>query len=392
MNKKYFEFYNPVKIVAGYKSLANLPFELKLIKGLNPLILTDKGVKEAGLLDKVLKAFSGSTVKPCNIIDDIPSDSSVKIVNSIAEIYKSSGCDSIIAVGGGSVIDTAKGVNIVVSLNIKNLKEYEGAETIDKKLNPLIVIPTTSGTGSEATYVAIISDPDENVKLAFTSYFILPDLAIIDPEMTLTLPQKLTATTSMDAITHSIEAYTSLQKNPLSDSYAITSIRLINKYLIKTIKDGKNLENRYSLALASLLAGISFSNSMVGIIHSISHALGGVSHLPHGLANTIILPYGMEFNFEKCNKLYAELSLHFDIYDIKKSEEENARELISKIFSLQKELKALTGIPTKLKDAGVKKADFPKIAEKAVLDGSSIFNCKEFTEEDVINILQKAYE
>ncbi len=388
--KKYFEFYNPVKIIAGFKALPNLSFELSLMESKKPLIITDKGVKKAGLLEKVLMSFADTSLTPI-IIDDTPSDSSVKVVNEIGKLYKRENCDSIVAVGGGSVIDTAKGVNIVVSLNIESLKEVEGAEIINKKLRPLIVIPTTSGTGSEVTYVAVISDPENNVKLAFTSYYILPDVAIIDPEMTLTLPPELTATTSMDALTHAIEAYTSLQKNPISDSYSITSIKLINEYLIKTIKNGKSKDNRFNLALASLLAGISFSNSMVGIIHSISHALGGISHLPHGLANTIILPYGMEFNFDKCLNLYSELSLFFNVFAPEKTREENAKAFISKIFYLQKTLGELTGIPIKLSEAGVKKEDFDKIAEKAILDGSSVFNCKEFDREDVKVILEKAF-
>ncbi len=389
--KKYFEFYNPVKIIAGFKALSNLPFELNLLNVKSPLILTDFGVKKAGLLEKVLKSLYNTDIKPCDIIDKIPHDSSVETVNEISESFRKSGCDSLIAIGGGSVIDTAKGVNILISLDDNDLKKYEGAEIIDRELKPLIVIPTTSGTGSEATYVAVISDPKHNIKLAFTSYFLLPNLALIDPEMTLTLPPKLTATTSMDAITHAIEAYTSTQNNPLSDAYSLTSIKLINENLIETIKDGNNRERRFNLALASLLAGISFSNSMVGIIHSIAHALGGVMKIPHGLANTIILPFGMEFNFDKAYKRYSEISRYLGIFLPEKSEKENARALIERIFELRENIEKLTGLSLNLKDNNVKKDDFEKIAEKAMVDGSVIFNPKEFNKEDVIKILEKAF-
>ena len=389
--KKYFEFYNPVKIIAGFKALSNLPFELKLLNVKSPMILTDLGVKKAGLLEKVLKSLYNTDIKPCDIIDKIPHDSSVETVNEISESFRKSGCDSLIAIGGGSVIDTAKGVNILVSLDDNDLKKYEGAEIIDRELKPLIVIPTTSGTGSEATYVAVISDPKNNIKLAFTSYFLLPKLALIDPEMTLTLPPKLTATTSMDALTHAIEAYTSTQNNPLSDAYSLTSTKLINENLLETIKDGNNRERRFNLALASLLAGISFSNSMVGIIHSIAHALGGVIKIPHGLANTIILPFGMEFNFDKAYKRYSEISRYLGIFLPEKSEKENARALIERIFELRENIEKLTGLSLNLKDNNVKKDDFEKIAEKAMVDGSVIFNPKEFNKEDVIKILEKAF-
>ncbi len=388
---KYFEFYNPVKIIAGFKALPNLPFELKLIGVKSPMILTDPGVKKAGLLNKVLKSFYNTDIKPCDIVDKIPHDSSVETVNEISESFKKSGCDSLIAIGGGSVIDTAKGVNILVSFDDNELKKYEGAEIIDRELKPLIVIPTTSGTGSEATYVAVISDPKNNIKLAFTSYFILPKLALIDPEMTLTLPPKLTATTSMDALTHAIEAYVSTQNNPLSDAYSLTSIKLINENLVETIKDGNNQDGRFNLALASLLAGISFSNSMVGIIHSIAHALGGVMKIPHGLANTIILPFGMEFNLDKAYKRYSEISRYLGIFQPGKSEKENARALIARIFELREEIEKLTGLSLNLEDNNVKKDDFEKIAEKAMVDGSVIFNPKEFNKEDVINILERAF-
>lgn len=393
MLPSYYEFLNSVKILSGRNALENIPFELKNLGSSRPIILTDNLLAKIGLVDHVVNAFKGSDIVIGTIFEDIPPDSSVAIVNQIAKIYHQYECDSIIAIGGGSVIDTAKGLNILISEETDDLMNLMGSEILTKKQQPFIAVPTTSGTGSEATLVAVIANPDKNVKMEFTSYKLLPDVAVLDPRMTITLPPKITASTGMDALVHAIEAYTSIQKNPMSDAFAFAAINLIREYLPKVIENGKDEEARLAMANASLMAGASFSNSMVGVIHGIGHALGGIARVPHGDAMTILLTHGMQFNFEKVGHLYGELLLPLagaEVY-ANTPKENRADKTIEVIKELQNSLKDKVGLPMLLSEVGVKKEDFNRIAEKAMNDGALIFNPREVNYEDILHILELAY-
>lgn len=393
MLPSYYEFLNSVKILSGRNALENIPYELKNLGASRPIILTDNLLAKIGLVDHVVNAFKGSDIVIGTIFEDIPPDSSVAIVNKIANIYRQFECDSIIAIGGGSVIDTAKGLNILISEETDDLMNLMGSEILTKKQQPFIAVPTTSGTGSEATLVAVIANPDKNVKMEFTSYKLLPDVAILDPRMTISLPPKITASTGMDALVHAIEAYTSIQKNPMSDAFAFAAINLIREYLPKVIENGKDEEARLAMANASLMAGASFSNSMVGVIHGIGHALGGIARVPHGDAMTILLTHGMQFNFEKVGHLYGELLLPLagpDVY-ANTPKEERSHKTIEVIKELQNSLKEKVGLPMRLSEVGVKKEDFNRIAEKAMNDGALIFNPREVNYEDILDILEQAY-
>ncbi|MEN9430445.1 MAG: hypothetical protein RJA86_1304, partial [Pseudomonadota bacterium] len=274
MAKSYYEFFCPVKIVAGHKALEHIPFELAALLAKRPMIITDKGVRGAGLLEHVANAFEGADSQIVVIFDDVPPDSSLSTVRNAAAIYRENNCDAIIAIGGGSVIDTSKGVNILVSEGGNDLLKYSGAHNLPKPLKPFFVVPTTSGTGSEVTMVAVISDTDKGVKLPFTSYFLMPNAAILDPRMTQTLPPHITAMTGMDALTHAVEAYTCLGHNPVSDAFATAAIRKVSENLMKVMDSPKDADGRLELAQASTMAGVAFSNSMVGLVHALGHSLG----------------------------------------------------------------------------------------------------------------------
>lgn len=393
MIPSYYEFHNAVKVISGKKALENIPFELKNLGGRKPLILTTKSLLKNGQVQIVVDSFYGFDIEPGPICKDIPSDSSLEIVNEIAKLYKKTNCDSIIAMGGGTVIDTAKGVNILVSKGSEDITEFMGLEAIEGKLKPLIAVPSTSGTGSEATLVAVIANPEKKVKLEFISYNILPDLAVLDPRMTLSLPAKMTASTGMDALAHAIEGYTSIQKNPLSDAYAFASIDLIRKYLIKTVKDGQNEENRIAMANASFMAGLAFSNSMVGIVHAIGHACGGLSNIPHGEAMAILLPYGMEYNLHKVGESYEKLLLPIGGVELYAGtpKEKRAEKAIEVVRNMAKELNNLCGLPIRLRDAGVLEKDFERIAKTALNDGAALANPVEVNYEGIMDILKNAY-
>ena len=393
MLPSYFEFYNPVKINSGKEALETIPYELNLLQVKKPIIITDKGIVNAGLLKIVLSGFNDSNITIGAVYDSTPPDSSIKTVNEIANLFYENKCDSIIAVGGGSSIDTAKAVNIVVSEGDNDLRKFMGVDRINKTQKPLIVIPTTSGTGSEVTQVAVISDKSRNIKMAFTSNLLMPKVTILDPRMTLSLPPKITATTGMDALTHAIEAYTCLQKNPLSDAYAFASINLIRENLIIATKNGKDKNARFAMANASTMAGAAFSNSMVGAVHAIGHACGAVANVHHGNAMAILLPYIMKYNSDKIGNLYAELLLPLagDEIFAKTPANERAKKSIETVLLMNHQLNKICDMPVNLRDAGVTEAQFDEISEKAQNDGALLPNPKNLTKEDILNILREAF-
>ena len=258
---------------------------------------------------------------------------------------------------------------------------------------PLCIIPTTSGTGSEVTGVAVIRDESRDLKLEFISTNIQPDIAVLDPEMTVSMPPKVTASTGMDALCHAVEGYTCLQKNPLSDAYATTALRLISENLLKATKDGSDTDARIAMANAALMAGISFSNSMVGIVHGIGHALGAVSRVPHGVAMNILLPHCMMYNMDVCKAGYADLLLYLagpEIYAAT-PESDRAYSCVRFIRHLSEQLHDLCGLPLTLSEAGVREEDFPRIAEASLRDGANLVNPKYVDRDVILSILNRAY-
>ena len=379
--------------MSGENALENLPHELKMMGAKKPIVLTDAILAKCGTLDKVQKAFKGFDIDVTETYTEIPPDSSIKVINEIAGIFTAKGCDSIIALGGGSVIDTAKGLRIVIEQGGTDIMYYMGLDSLPRKDRiAFAVIPTTSGTGSECTNVAVIANPDKNVKMEFISYDLLPDFAVLDPRMTETMPPKITANTGVDALVHAIEGYTCLQKNPLSQSYAFAAIRLITTFLPKAVLEGGNHEYRLAMSNAATMAGIAFSNSMVGLVHAIGHAVGGVAHVPHGIAMSILLPHVMKFNLETIKPAYAELLLPLAGAEIYATtpKEERAQKAIEFVTAFIKQFESV-GLPTKLSDAKVTEDQFDAIAQTAINDGAIVVNPIMATKEQVIEILKEAF-
>lgn len=394
MAKPYYEFFCPVKVIAGHAALEHIPFELSTLGAKRPMIITDKGVRSNQLLAPIEAAFESTETVIGYIFDDVPPDSSLETVRKAAQLYRDNQCDAIIAVGGGSVIDTSKATNILVSEGGDDLLKYSGAHNLPKPLKPFFVIPTTSGTGSEVTMVAVVSDPEKNVKMAFASNYLMPHAAILDPRMTQTLPPHLTAMTAMDAMTHAIEAYTCMAANPISDAYATAAIKKISNSLFGVLDNASDAHGRLELAQASTMAGIAFSNSMVGLVHSLGHALGAVAHLPHGLCMNLFLPYVLEYNKEVNGDKIAELLLPLAGPDIYAQTPANLRaeKAISTILTMRDRLFSLTKLPRTLSETGkVTEAQLDEVAEKALNDGSIIYNPKEASLEDLKTILKKAW-
>lgn len=399
----YYEFCNSVKTIVGHKALEQIPQSLKAINAQRPMIITDKGVEQAGLIKIVQAAMQKSKLKAAAIFDSVPADSDVKVVNEVAKLYRSKKCDSIIAVGGGSVLDTAKGTNILVSENAADLMQFVGYGNVKRKLRPLVAVPTTAGTGSEVTSVAVIANHEKNIKMAFGSLFLLPDIAIIDSRMTKTLPPTITAFTGMDALTHAVEAYFCLAKNPLSDTTALAAIQLIAQNLVNVVKKPTDMDGRLALVLASNLAGMAFSNSMVGLVHNIGHAIGGVCGVPHGVCMNVLLPYGLEYNLHKAANYIGELLYPLageEVYN-KTPKKERPLKTVEYIRKLIQDLHDATDgkHPRFLKEVYdrsgkqmIPKEKLPDIARTAMSDPAQFYNPEDLDYNDYIMVLEAAWE
>lgn len=392
--KPYYEFFCPVKVIAGHAALEHIPYELSSLGAKRPMIITDKGVRANNLLAPIEAAFTSTDVEISFIFDDVPPDSSLETVRAVAQTYRANNCDAIIAVGGGSVIDTSKAANILVTEGGDDLTKYSGAHNLPRPLKPFFVIPTTSGTGSEVTMVAVVSDNQKNVKMPFASNYLMPNAAILDPRMTQTLPPHLTAMTAMDGMTHAVEAYTCMAANPISDAYATAAIKKVSASLFNVLDNPTDTDGRLELAQASTMAGIAFSNAMVGLVHSLGHALGAVAHLPHGLCMNLFLPYVLEFNKEVNGHKIADLLLPLAGPDIYAQTPANQRadKAIAYINTMRDRIYDLTKLPRTLSETGkITKEQLDEVADKALNDGSIIYNPKEATFKDLKSILEKAW-
>jgi alcohol dehydrogenase len=387
----FFEFHNPTRVVYGAGLASDFTAELELLDIIKYFIVSDGIISNLGLVKQVVAGLTSAGFEGTGEFLDVAQDAEIKGVNACAEKAKASGAEGLIAIGGGSVIDTAKAANILTSEGGDLVVDYSGAHTLKKPLKPLVVIPTTAGTGSEVTVAAMVYDEENREKLAFTDKFLLPRLAVLDPEMTLSMPPLLTASTAMDALTHAVEAYVSLQWSPASDALAVAAVELISKNIVQATENGNDLQARSTLLIGSNLAGIAFSHSMVGCVHSMAHATGGLFRVPHGIANAILLPHGMEYNFEAGKAKFAKLAPIMGQEVSGSSVDDAARKTIEAVRKLTHRLNRICGLPLTLRDVGVLENNLFKIAETAVLDGTAFYNPREVVADDLLLHLRNAY-
>jgi alcohol dehydrogenase len=338
----------------------------------------------AGIINKIIEKIENKFFE-IFIYDNVESDPSTETINKIYEKVKSDNIDLLIAVGGGSSIDASKGVS-VLSNNQGRLIDYAGVDKVENKGIPLIAVPTTSGTGSEVTKFAVLSNLEENKKFTITSDLISPDIAILDPELTLTLPPSITASTGLDALTHAVEAYTSNISEPISDALALESIKLIFRYLPRAVNNGKDLQARLKIMQAELLAGMAFNNAFLGLCHAIASPLGAHYHIPHGVANAVMLPYVMKFNYVASAEKFSKIA---EAYGNKNTG--NLYEDAYKSVELTKKLIEYCGMPNKLSDLNVEKESLEKISKDSLLSVQLKFNCRVATERQILDLLKEAF-
>lgn len=392
---RYYDFFCPVKLMAGEQALEQLAGELMALGATRPLLLTDKGVSGSGLatlLSQVL-AEGGLPVAAC--WDEIPADSSTAVVERIAARYRELGCDSLVALGGGSVIDTAKAVNILASLGGERLLDHAGAGCLTRPLKPLAAVPTTAGTGSEVTQVAVIRDEASGRKLPFTSPFLLPQLAVLDPRLSQGLPLSITAATAMDAMTHAIEAFIGNGKNPVSDALALMAVEKIADALPQVLARPQDPALRLQLAEGSTLAGMAFSNSMVGLVHALGHSLGARCHLPHGLCMNLFLPAVLDYNRPGIDEELARLLLPLVGAErfAATPAAMRAQASLDALCILRDSLWQAVRLPRTLAEAGVTdRAVLAEIRDLAINDGALLYNRKDADREQLLALLEQVWE
>lgn len=383
----FFEFQLRPRVLYKTGLVGELSHEIAALGARRALIVADEGVARAGLIDRVQAGIAGA-VEVAGVFADVPPNSSVTVVERGAQYARERGADLLVAVGGGSPIDTAKAIRILLSHG-GHLHDYEGYNLLTRPLVPMVAIPTTAGTGSEVTAWAIIRDEETHVKLAFASPFLAPDLAVLDPEMTRTLPPHLTAATGMDALTHAIEAFVGTNANLIGDSLALQAIDLIANYLRTATYSGDDLDARGRMLIASCTAGIAFSSGggSLGVVHALAHAVGGAFDVHHGTANAILLPYGMQFNSIAVPTRYARIARALGVNVGGRAEED----VIADGVAAARALASDCGLPTRLRDVGVSEEALPALAETALGDAALFTNPRPASTDDLIDIMRAAW-
>jgi alcohol dehydrogenase class IV len=378
-----FNYFGPTKVIFGIGMISDLHLEVSSL-GKKALLVTDTGIIETGMADQVKEILGDSLV---GVYSDIPQDTGIEVVNQGAEYGRSIEADVVVSLGGGSVIDTAKGICILLTEG-GSLRDFQGMQLLTRPQTPHIVVPTTAGTGSEVTVFAVVLDNEQGQKIFLFENYNIPRVAILDPKMTEKLPPELTASTGMDAMTHAVESYVSQQRNPISDGMALHAIRLINTYLPRAVEDGSNMVARGQMQIAALIAGWAFSNAMVGMVHAMAHSLGAVCRTPHGLANGILLPHGMRYNLEEVPDRMVDIADAMDVETKSMSPKAAGKIGIAQIEALVKGI----GMPTTLKDAGVEESKLEQCSELAVMDGAIVYNPRFVMDpEEVLEVYKKAY-
>ena len=383
--EQVYGFYIPTVSLMGVGAHKELGKRITTLGTKRPLIVTDKGITAAGLTKRIVDLIKEDTGIEVVVFEDTVPNPTDHNVRDGLEVFKGNKCDMIISLGGGSPHDCGKGIGILAT-NGGAIQDYEGIDKSAKAMPPFIAVNTTAGTASEMTRFCIITNTKRKVKMAIVDWRVTPDVAINDPLLMVGMPPSLTAATGMDALTHAVEAYVSTIATPVTDTCALKAISLISQNLRAAVANGKDLGARDQMAYAEYLAGMAFNNASLGHVHAMAHQLGGFYDLPHGVCNAILLPHVQRFN------LIAKVDRFVDIAEAMGevvdglSERAAAEEALDAIRTLSRDV----GIPSGLKELGVKKEDLSTMAKNAQKDACGLTNPRRPTLEDVVEIYASA--
>ena len=383
-NRSEFLFFMPTEIKYGAGKVETMATDLQIEDDLavrnSVMVFTDKAIVAAGLLEKVKRGLEDSPYEIKAVFDEIPSDSDAELIGRAAAIATEVEANLFIALGGGSVMDTAKAVSIMATHG-GDIKDYEGLFLVPGACVPIVAIPTTCGTGSEVSAVMVVKDNAEHRKISVVSPYVFPRMAILDPNIIATLPSKLIAYTGFDALTHAIESYVSMEQQPIAEALALRATEMIADNLETAVHDPSNDDARAKLLIAATMAGMAFTNVGVGAVHAIAHSIGAVYGVHHGLSNAIILPYVMEYNLESSPERFASIARAFGIFDKDADDEALGRAAIDRV----KQMKQSVGIPENFSGL-VDSADddsVERLTEMSMNDVSLPFNPRNTEADDM---------
>ncbi len=379
-----FNFFVKSNIVFGNGSINELPNVIKKYDFKKVMVVYDFGVKAAGISNKVLEEIEKTGVEVI-VFDKVIPNPTNEVVEEAAELAKAAKVDGFIAVGGGSSIDLAKAVNILMT-NDGSIGEYGGVNMVKNECLPLIAIPTTAGTSSEITNVSALIDTEKVIKYVVIDNKIVPSDVIADPEFTKSVPKSVTAATGMDAITHAVESYISNMATPLTEYNSLKAFEIMYKNITRVVNDGDDMVAREEMMLGCIIAGYAFSNANLGLVHGIAHTLSAHFKLAHGMANATVLPYVMEYNAKSCPDKMIELAKVIGLKTSGNVDEDK--------YLLSKELLKLTKILEikTLSEQGINKSDFEMLADDVLKEPVLNFNPRNnITKNDILEILEKAF-
>jgi len=377
-----FLFKVPGEVIFGENSISKLP-KLLAARGLSKVLLvSDRGLEAAGMVKKITDILEANSIK-YSLFLDVEANPSCDTVENGTTIYTSEKLDGIVCLGGGSPMDTSKAIAILAT-NGGKIQDYEGANKFKGPTVPIVAIPTTAGTGSEVTPFAVITDKKINYKLTVFSYEIVPEVALLDPEMISTLPALVAASTGIDALTHAVEAYLSRAASPFSDGMAEQAMGLIGKYIRLFVANRSDVEAASGMLLGSMFAGIAFSWARLGNCHAMAHPLGGFFGVPHGIANAVLLPTVLDFN------TLADKGKYEQIYNYIKRGKNNNSFTPEMLTRELKELLEQLGIPKTLSEVGVKQEMIHDMALDAMKSGNVLINPRQTTLADIEALYHKA--
>lgn len=381
---KRFQFSAPTKVIGGAGVVAEVGEVVRSLEGHRALVVTDTGVVGAGLVAPVLDALKSAGVL-ATVFDEVKPDPTVEVVSRGAELVRQGGCDLLVAVGGGSSIDAAKGISVVAA-NGGSIGDYEGVNKYTKRPVPIIAIPTTAGTGSEVTFGAVLTDEARNYKFIVYGDTLVPRAALLDPKMVVGAPASVKVPTGMDALTHAIESYTSLGASPQTEALALYAIRLVSADLRRFVSSTEDLEAAWHMLVAANVAGIGFALSRLGIVHAAALPLGAFFHVPHGVACTVLLPHGMRFNQGAAAFKYRDIAraMGEDVDGL--SVADAALVAVQAVERLSRDI----GAPSRLRDLGVKSDKVPQMALDAMKSGHIPANPRPITVEDIESLYRDA--
>ncbi len=381
-----FTFQGAKKIVFGQGAVGWLADEARALVGKKVLLVLDRGLAQMGVAQKMIDPLEAGGISYVRY-DKVTPEPEPALADEAADVAKKEGCDLVVGIGGGSSLDVAKAAAMLAE-NSGRAEDYIGLEAVPKPGLPTIMIPTTAGTGSEVTFTAVFTMRKKKAKGGINSRFMYPDVALLDPELTMSLPPHPTATTGTDALTHAIEAFTSQQSNPMSDLVACKAIGFIGANLRRAVERGDDLEARSNMLLGSLMGGLALASAGVGACHALAYPLGAFFDVPHGLANAVLLPYVMEYNLESADAKYAQVASLMNggvSGDTQKSSAQASVEVV-------RNLSADIGIPRGLQDLNIPESAIEEMAEMAMTVVRPIENNpRKVTKEAAVKIYQAAF-